>query len=168
VLPKDAPRRWELLRGVVRVSEPSPGLEHGGVVAMIVHLLVSVVHPARLGRVYSNQEFVLARNPDTVRLPDVAFVRQEQIAAYGRKSHWESAPDLAVEVRSPSNRPRAIHAKIAHYLATGARMVWDVDPEHRTITVSRPGVPDRVLHEDDTITGEDVIPGFEHRVSDLF
>jgi Uma2 family endonuclease len=167
-LPEDTHHRWELLRGVVCVSEPQPGLEHGGVAAMITHRLVSVVLPARLGRVYDETGFVLARNPDTVRGPDISFVRQERVPVYGSKVYLDGAPDLAVEVRSPSNRPKAIRAKIAHYLATGARMAWDVDPKSRTVTVSRPDVPDRVLHEDDTITGEDVVPGFEHRVSDLF
>jgi Uma2 family endonuclease len=167
-LPEDTLERWELVRGVVRVSEPPPGLDHCGAAAMITYRLLSVVLPARLGRVYDELGFVLARKPDTVRAPDVSFIRQERVPLYGTRGYMEGAPDLAVEVRSPSNRPKAIRSKIAHYLATGARMVWDVDPESRTVTVSRPGVPDRVLHEDDIITGEDVVPGFEHRVSDLF
>ena len=114
--------------------------------------------------------FVLARGPDTLRGPDVAFVAKGRVPSATDDSFaFEGAPDLAVEVVSPSNRPSEIHAKVADYLAAGTRLVWvvDPDPERRTITVYESLLAPRVLGADEEIDGADVLPGFRSRVSEL-
>jgi Uma2 family endonuclease len=78
------------------------------------------------------------------------------------------AADLVVEVQSPSARRRTTQDKIREYLNRGVRMIWVVDPEARTVTVYRQAGEGRLLWDDATLTGEDVLPGFECRVAEFF
>ena len=85
-----------------------------------------------------------------------------------RKKHIPFAPDLAVEVRSPNDRDDEVEEKIQLWLAAGSLLVWDVDPENRTVVVHRPGAEPVTLREDEEIDGGVVIPGFRCRVADFF
>ena len=76
--------------------------------------------------------YVLARNPDTVRGPDLSFIARERLVGFDDSRFFEGAPDLAVEILSPSNRPGEVRAKAPEYLAAGARLVWVVDPSARS------------------------------------
>lgn len=106
--------------------------------------------------------FRLASDPDTVRAPDIAFVRTERIPAGGipRRSFWPGAPDLAVEVLSPSNRPGEMWRRIGDLLNAGTRLVWVIDPERRTALIIRPSGDTTPIGEDGVLDGEDVLPGF--------
>ncbi len=113
--------------------------------------------------------FFLARDPDLVRAPDVAFVRRERVEAAGRvRGYWPGAPDLAVEVVSPNDRPAEVEDKIGTWLAHGTRMVVAVYPDERRVRVHRPNRPPRELSEADVLNGEDVVPGWAPRVGDFF
>jgi Uma2 family endonuclease len=159
----------ELQAGLL-ISEPRPGFRHGRIVATLTELLVTHVRQRRLGVVLAGDPgFILARRPDTMRGPDVAFVSRERFERNGDTvKAFTGAPDLAVEVLSPSNTPPAMHAKVADYLAAGTRRVWVVDPEARTVTVYASLLWPRRLGEDDTLDGDDVIPGFHARVGEIF
>lgn len=128
----------------------------------------------RLGRVcLAETGFVLARDPDTVRAPDVAFVSMERLEAEVRRGpYFEGAPDLAVEVLSPGNASAGVAAKIRDYLTAGAKAVWVVDPSSRTLTVHRPGPasgrPPEILSETDTVDGGSAVPGFRLPVREIF
>jgi Uma2 family endonuclease len=160
--------RCELIRGVLGVRETAPSWAHGWIQNKIGHLLYEFVAPRKLGAVAVDPGFVLERSPDTVRLPDVVFVRAERIPRENVPPFLDGAPDLAVEVRSPSNTKREMAEKIAQYLSTGSRLVWYVDPERRTITVHRPGHEVVVLNMGDQLSGHDVLPGFQCPVADVF
>lgn len=80
----------------------------------------------------------------------------------------EIAADLCVEVLSPDERPKRIDEKLHEYFACGVRMVWLIDLESRTVTVFREPTESRLLCEDAKLTGEDILPGFECRVAELF
>ena len=168
-LPDDG-RRYELVGGIL-VSEPLPGARHGRVIARIAQVLRTFAEREGLGEVVAaDTGFVLARDPDTVRGPDVAFIARARYDAAGDPpTAFPGAPDLAVEVVSASKRPADIHAKVADYLAAGARLVWvvDADPERRTITVYETLLAPRVLAADDEIDGAAVLAGFRARVSEL-
>ena len=144
------------------VSEPLPGTRHGRVALHVGALLDAHVRRGRLGVVLSNDSgFILARSPDTVRGPDVAFVsRKRYDSVQDLVRAFPGSPDLAVEVLSPSNTPAAIHAKVGDYLAAGTRCVWVIDPEDETVAVYRSLLSPRVLTETDALEGEDVVPGF--------
>ena len=165
----DNGQRHELVRGRL-LSEPPAGFEHGDLLSEIALQLRAFVKAHTLGRVVGGDVgFILGRDPDTVRAPDVAFVKQDRLPE-GRlkKKFFSGPPDLAVEVLSPDDRPGAVTAKVADYLAAGTRIIWLVDPDDRTVTVIRPGAPPRQLAEKDEIDGEDVVPGFRLVVAELF
>lgn len=161
--------RHELLEGFL-VSEPPPGWGHGERQTGLLLLLGNHVRSRRLGKVVVEVGFVLARHPDTVRAPDVAFVRRERLEANppSEARYFAGAPDLAVEVLSPSNRRAEIHAKVADYLAAGAALVWIVDPGSRTVTTYRTLLAPELRKGQDVLSGEDVIPGFEIAVAAIF
>jgi Uma2 family endonuclease len=146
-------RRYELQAGFI-LAEPHPGFDHGWITSKIDWLLQSHVRPRELGIVLVGEAgYLLARRPPTVRIPDVSFVSQERGGQHvGSSKPFPGAPDLAVEVLSPSNRPAEIHAKVADYLAAGCPLIWLVDPETRSVTVHRNLLFPTTLHEDD-LTG---------------
>ena len=168
VMPDDG-FNYELQAGLL-VSEPLPGGRHGRVVAAVAEILRAHVRKHRLGVVFAGDSgFVLARKPDTVRGPDVAFVSRERFERSDDVvKAFAGAPDLAVEVLSPSNTPAAMHAKVADYLAAGTRRVWVVDPEARTVTVSTSLLWPHRLGEAEMLDGDDVVPGFRVRVGEIF
>ncbi len=157
----------ELVRGTV-VCEPPPSFGHGVASMKIAHLVMSFVEAHGLGTVVGEAGFVLERGPDTVRGPDAAFVSAERASRHRGETFFEGAPDLAVEVVSPSNTRTKVAEKTQDYLAAGARRVWNVDPRRQTVTVHAPGAEPRVLAAGDHLDGGDVLPGFSVPVSSLF
>jgi Uma2 family endonuclease len=111
--------------------------------------------------------FTLQRNPDTVRAPDVAFIRVDRLPPGTHSGFADFAPDLAVEVLSPSDRPGEVLAKVADWLTAGTALVWTIDPERRRARVYRADGSDTVLSRDDLLEGEDVLPGFRVSIAAL-
>lgn len=159
----------ELIRGEVRTTV-RPGARHGKIAWRVTWLLGQTVMPARLGEIYpSDTGFLISRNPDTVRAPDGAFIRRErQHEIVNPEKYIPIAPDLAVEVDSPNDRPGDIAEKIAEWLAFGVRLLWSIQPKKRTVTVHQSGTAPLVLGDTDTLTGGDVLPAFRCRVSEIF
>jgi Uma2 family endonuclease len=168
-LPDDDEEQHELVAGLL-VAEPRPFARHGWVTARVVCLLGAHVRTHGLGVVLGNDAgFILARSPDTVRGPDVAFVSRERFEAQAEiRGYFPGAPDLAVEVLSAGSRPAEVRAKVADYLAAGSRLVWVVDAEHRRVTVYRTLLAPRMLAGDELLDGEEVVPGFSAPVAALF
>jgi len=166
-LPDDG-QRYELQGGLL-LAEPLPGTRHGLVLSSVVVALGEFVRDRKLGVVLTGDTgFVLARSPDTVRGPDVAFVSRERFEPVGAvPTAFPGPPDLAVEVLSPSDRPGDLHAKVADYLAAGTRLVWVIDPELRRVSVYPPLLSPRVLGPADILEGGEVVPGFAARLEQL-
>lgn len=157
---------YELDQGVL-VPMSCGSFEHGEVALSIGASLRQYVRANRLGRVVGNDTgFILERGPDTVRGPDVAFVRADRLKGRHRKM-WDGAPDLAVEVVSPSDRPAEVLRKVYQYLTAGCGIIWVVDTERATVVSYRADGLVRTFGSNDVLSGEDVIPGFECRVADL-
>jgi Uma2 family endonuclease len=160
--------RCELLHGELVMMSPA-GEEHGSITARVTIRLGAFVLERRLGRVFGAETgFVIGRNPDTVRAPDVAFVRAERLSPTPGKGFFQGPPDLAVEVVSPNDRASEVLAKVYDWLDAGCRAVWLVDPETRTVTVYRSRSEIRVLATADPLSGEDVVPGFGIPVAEVF
>jgi Uma2 family endonuclease len=158
----------ELIEGVLTTMAP-PGGDHGLIAAEFSGELRAFVRANNLGRVFIETGFIIRRNPDTVRLPDVAFVSRERMAAIGRVTGFmEGAPDLAVEIISPSDLYNEVADKVAEWLAAGTRMVLVIDPRQRTVTVRRPPTDVTILTENDEIDGADVVPGWRLPVPIVF
>lgn len=160
--------RYELVEGrIVRMNPPR--FRHGWVALNLGILLGSYVKKGRLGEVVVESGYTLARSPDTVRGPDVSFVRKERIAQAGfPEGYWEGAPDLAVEVISPDNRGRALRKKVGEYLDRGAVMVLVVHPIKECVTVHRRLTPPVTLQGTDDLNLDDVISGFCCQVREIF
>jgi Uma2 family endonuclease len=160
--------RYELVEGrLVRMSPP--GSRHAAVAARLCAMLAPHAQTHNLGVVFGPGGFKLASSPDTVREPDVAFVRRERIPRTGvPEGFWPGPPDLAVEIQSPGDRAREIESKIDQYLQCGVRLVWVVDPDARTLTTYRRGSAPVTLRDRDTLAGGDVLPDFGCSVAALF
>ncbi|HEX6107389.1 MAG TPA: Uma2 family endonuclease [Gemmatimonadales bacterium] len=158
----------ELVRGVPRVCEP-PGGVHGMIAGRLMSRLGDYVERRRLGTVLVEAGYVLQRGPDTVRGPDVSFISAARLPPERiPEAFIPGAPDLAVEILSPSSRWAEVEEKLADYFAAGARLVWVVDPAARRVIVRHPDRPARVVAAGDTLDGEDVVPGFAVPVAELF
>jgi Uma2 family endonuclease len=161
--------RIDLIDGRV-IEMPPVAPEHGSLDVRLTSRLGLHVEEHGLGRVYLNTGFILRRDPPLTLGPDEAFVAAERIARNPppTRGFWEIAPDLAVEIVSPEDRPATLRRKIAEYLDAGVRLVWLVDPLRRQVEVFRPQQAVRILDEADTLDGEDVVPGFSLPLSQLW
>jgi Uma2 family endonuclease len=165
-LPDEA-ARLELVRGHV-VREPPAGFEHGVIGVQIASLLNAFVRRQALGKVVGpDTVFVLFDDPPTVRAPDVAFVARDRLPADPR-GFARLAPDLVVEIVSPSNTVSEIQGKVVDYLDAGTRLVWVVEPRGRTVTVYRSRDDIRILTSSQEIEGIEILPGFRIEVSEFF
>jgi Uma2 family endonuclease len=160
--------RCELVHGELIMMSPA-GSRHGAIAARMAHLLLDFVEIHALGQVLGAETgFLIAREPDTVRAPDVAFIRADRIAGELPQGFFPGPPDLAVEVLSPDDRAGEVLAKVENWLDAGCQSVWVVDPKTRSVVVYRSSREAVILRPTDTLTGGDVLPGFEHPVANLF
>ncbi len=161
--------RGELIRGVLCETMPT-GQEHGEIAAVLAAELVVFTRARKLGRVTASDAGVwLERDPDTVREPDVAYFSAERMPPGVRVTGYsETAPDLVVEIASPSDSRPKVHDKARMWLSHGVRLVWVVHPDTRTVDVHRADRDAATLGEDDALDGLDVLPGFSCPVKTVF
>jgi Uma2 family endonuclease len=158
--------RQELVRGEI-VTTPLPGGLHGVTCSKVGRRIGDFLETERGGTVACNNTgFITERSPDSVRGPDISYWSIERLPEVP-VGYIEVPPDLLVEVLSPSNTSRQIRVKLQEYFARGVRLVWVIAPEDRTLTIYRTPNEGRLLHETATVTGEEVLPGFSCRVSNL-
>ena len=167
--------RTELARGQLLVREPA-GYLHGSIAARVLSRIDAFLeadqasrqsrHP--LGEVLAAETgFTLQRAPDTVRAPDVAFVAWDR-RPVSTTGFAELAPDLAVEVLSPGDRPGAVLAKVADWLTAGTTVVWVIDPDRRVVRVYRADGSESILDDRQAIDGESPLPGVTRPLAVLF
>ena len=147
---------------------PPAGGEHGDVQFGLGGRMRLHADATGAGYVIGEVGFYLARNPDTVRAPDVAFVARERFPHGLPQEFIDGAPDLAVEVVSPNDSHADVMEKVGEYLDAGTRLVWVASRRTRSVTVHRPDGTAQTLRADDVLSGEDVLPGFQVRVRELF
>ncbi|MEA2514875.1 MAG: hypothetical protein QOJ59_4364 [Thermomicrobiales bacterium] len=166
-IPTDEP--WELWEGELR-KVPGAGGEASDIAGEILVRVRHHVKPREIGlAIGADGTYILHHDPPTVVVPDVAFVSWEQLPGRVRPDGYIPVPpDLAVEVRSPTDRPGDIAAKLARYRRADVPLIWWVDPKRRMVTVYRHGELTAELGEGETLDGEDVLPGFTLPVSAIF
>jgi Uma2 family endonuclease len=159
--------RYELIRGELRDISPV-GNEHGRVLIRCAMYFGAFVLDNGLGELYGGDPGVIFdHDPDTVRAPDLAFVRAERLPLPPTDSTFlDLIPDAIMEIVSPFDSSRALDEKIADFLARGARVALKFNPRTRTVTIFRSGQAPTTLHETDDLVTEDVFPGF--RVAKFF
>jgi Uma2 family endonuclease len=160
--------RYELDEGEL-VSTRFPTPLHNIVIGEIYVILSSFVDDNHLGCVFpSNTGYVLSRDKPTVRGPDVSFVNAARYGSIDLKRDIEGAPDLAVEVVSPSETAADLQKKIRQYLTAGCQVVWIVYPDSREIEVHDGSGSIHLLSENDTVTASELLPGFAVKVRGFF
>jgi Uma2 family endonuclease len=165
-MPDDDSVQVELDEGEL-ITMPPVGLEHADYENNIGSILRIFVRKHRLGKVYSGDGGFRLRN-DTVRAPDVAFVRQERVQAVHQRGFGTGTPDLAVEIFSPSDSVRQLMRKVKQYFAAGCHTVWIVYPEQREVNVLEATGADRLLQGNDLIEAPELLPGFWVPGAELF
>jgi Uma2 family endonuclease len=163
--------RRELVNGEVKEMAPVGGV-HGQIAVRACVWLGGHVEEHGGGEVVAGDVgFVLGlpADPERVRAPDVAFVSAQRLPG-GRlpEGYLMGAPDLAVEILSPTDNPVDIQQKVRDYLEGGARLVWIIAPQAKTVTVYRADGSARLLREHDNLEGEDVLPGLTIPLAELF
>jgi len=161
--------RHELVRGELRAMPPT-GRDHGFVESDIFRLLANFVEEHELGFVTPGDSgYLISRNPDTVRAPDVGFISASRAREIASQEHyWALAPDLAVEVLSPSDTTYEVDEKTQEWLAAGSRAVWIVNPRQRTILVFKPASNPVLYRAGEVLDASDVVPGFQLKVDVAF
>ncbi|HKP72220.1 MAG TPA: Uma2 family endonuclease [Pyrinomonadaceae bacterium] len=168
VMPSDG-FRYELVEGELRRMSPA-GHSHGRIGMVLALALGQYVKDKKLGSTYlAETGFKLKTNPDTVRAPDVSFIRQERVEEVGEtEGYWPGAPDLAVEVNSPGDTVGEVEEKVREWLRAGTKLVWVVSPKLRVVTVYHSLDDIITLAERDTLDGGEIVPGFQFPVAELF
>lgn len=162
------PEDYELYEGVSREVAAAP--DHSAIALNIAALVWNYVDEHQSGSAFgADASFRLYRNPDTLFLPDAAFVREERIPSDEDLDYpFEGAPDLAVEVRSLGDSAAELDQKMRTYIEAGTLLGWAIDPVLRTVAVYQPRQPIVVLRDGDTLDGGDVLPGLRIELRRVF
>ena len=166
----DIAERCELVAGRIVLMPPPPNYDHSEIVANVCSLLHTFVKANQLGHVGAGEAGLYTEfDPDTVRGADVLFISNERRSQRDpEKTYLDVAPNLIVEVLSPSNHPADMIAKMREYFAIGVELVWLVDPPMRRVQAHRSLTNAQVFNENDTLTADDILPGFAVRVVQFF
>ena len=157
--------KYELLEGKL-IMTPA-GLRHEEIGVKLLVALQHYLEQYPIGHLYGSSAGYRMQD-DTILSPDVSFVRNEQLpGGYSPKGYGNFAPDLVVEITSPSDRVVDMEGKVQKYLARGTRLVWVVHPDLRSATVHHPDGSAHQLTEKDALDGETVLPGFACRLADI-
>lgn len=160
--------RCELVRGELIMMSPASPL-HGRIANRVASIITNFVDAHRLGAVFAAETgFIIERDPDTVRAPDVSFLRTERATNLPKRGFYPGPPDLAVEVLSPDDTASEVLDKVAQWLEAGTVSVWVIDPQRRTLTVSRADQPSRTLRDHEELADEPLLPGLRVQVAELF
>ncbi|BCW96002.1 MAG: Uma2 family endonuclease [Fimbriimonadales bacterium] len=164
-----AGKPYELVRGEVKPRMPA-GLVHGIVAMRLGRRLDTAAAQGGHGITVAAETGFRLRTSggESVRAPDVAFIRAERLPRPLPKTFADLAPDLVVEISSPSDSYSELRDKVDEWLQAGVQVVWVVDPQRRVVEVFQPDQPLRVLREGDTLTAEPLLPGFTINISELF
>lgn len=168
LLRHDVPHKsTELVRGVLVVREP-PGGWHGHLSQRLGFLLGQHVYARQAGMLFGQDTgFLIERDPDTVRAPDLAFVAAARASGIGRHGYVPFAPDLAVEILSPGDRAGEVLEKVGQWLTAGTRLVWVIDPDRESARVHRADGSIDIVPGSGALDGEDLLPGFSCRLAEL-
>ena len=160
-------RLYELVDGVL--VEKTMGMMESGLACLVITFLVNYVREHDLGLV-TGEAGTLRLMPGLVRIPDVSFISFQQLPSrtWPTEPIPDLAPDLAVEVLSPSNTPGEMQRKLKDYFVSGVRLVWFIDPHRRTGSMYTAPDQARTIGENESLDGGEVLPGYTLPLSQVF
>jgi Uma2 family endonuclease len=161
--------RYELVNGEL-IDVGNSGAKHGYVCSILMIILGGYIYSQKIGAIFDSSTAFRLKSGNK-RSPDFSFVAKDRLQGLEElpDGFLEGAPDLAVEILSPSNTVEEIHDKLVEYFDNGAQLVWVIHPKEHYVLVYRSSVqPDRLLKSTDLLDGEDIIPGFTLPVANLF
>ncbi len=164
-LPRVEPKKYELSEGEL-VMTASPRPLHGIVREKLGKSLIIFADAHHLGSVFWEMEFHLSA--ETVRIPDLSFVTAERMRLQNIDERIQGAPELAIEVVSPSNEPSDLILKAKQYLQTGARLVWIVYPQTQMVYIYRPGERVEIREDGQVLDAPELLPGWSIQLGELF
>ena len=161
--------RYEIVNGEL-IDMGNSGAKHGYVCSILMILLSGYVHIQKLGAMFDSSTAFKMKSGNK-RSPDISFMAKERLQGLDElpDGFLEGAPDLAVEILSPSNTVAEIHDKLVEYFENGARLVWVIHPKEQYVLVYRSSQePDRLLKSTQSLDGEEIVPGFTLPVAEFF
>ena len=165
---EDDDMRHELINGEL-ITMPPPGFPHARICVRLIAPLARFVLDNDLGEVLDYSGFKLTSNPDTVLGPDISFLTKKRLEAEPDiEKYWPGAPDLAVEVLSPNDRPSMVNKRIDIFFTRGVKQVWIVNPKKRTVTVYRSPSDSITFSGSDELEADDILPGFRLLLERIF
>lgn len=136
-----------------------PTFKHNRIVRKVFKAIEASLDKSGAGEAYVEAGEILSRIPATMRIPDISFVSNERIKVTAEEGYLEGAPDLAVEVFSPSQSAADLDVKVRQYLQFGAKQVSVLYPKTKSIHVFRPGLAPEILEQSQMLDGGDVVAG---------
>ena len=161
----EAEKFYEIVNGQLEEKDMA-GARHGGVGMRLGARLVLHAEAHRLGEVYGvDTTFKIGANE---RIPDLAFVTAARLPDREPSGSWQMAPDLAVEIVSPTDIYEKVVIKAQEYLAAGVKQVWVISPEAKYIAIYRSMKDIAIFLEDEILECEDLLPGFRCPLREIF
>ncbi len=157
----------ELSAGELKTLPPPKAL-HALIASLLFEVLQNYLRKQGEARAFAEAGYILSRDPLTIRQPDVSVLSKARIKSADPDGYFEGAPELAVEIVSPSDSAEDLQVKVDQYLQSGARQVWILYPKTKCIYVFRAGEQVAVLDASQRLEGGDLLPGFSVAVADLF
>jgi Uma2 family endonuclease len=151
------------------VMSPKNNWQHGDICAELLMMMRAHAKANKLGAVFDSSPGFWMENRNC-RAPDISFVSKERLRGLKRKEprFFPGAPDLAVEILSPSNTRREVDEGLRDFFSSGTRLAWIIDPERELVEICRSPTQRRLLAPQGTLDGEDVLPGFRFELAELF
>lgn len=158
-------KNYEFVNGKLE-KKNMPNAKHSGIAGRLTGELFIYLKKNKIGRVYPEAHFQIGADK---RIPDVAFVSEDKIPETGEpQKFWTFAPDLAIEIVSPTDFYQDVLEKIYDYFEAEVKQVWLINPEKETLTIYFSAVETKVLSKNDFLTCEEILPKFRLKLSDIF
>jgi Uma2 family endonuclease len=158
-------KNYEYVKGNLE-KKVMPNAKPSGIAGRLIIELGIYLKKNKVGRIYPEAHFQIGEDK---RVPDVAFVESAKIPETGEpQQFWSFAPDLAIEIVSPTDFYQDVLDKIGDYFAANVKQVWLINPEKETLTVYFSTSETKILGKNDVLTGDQILPKFSVKLSEIF